>query len=675
MLKFLLRPAIRVSRSLALHQKLSVTMLVALIPFLVLLSNKASETWERINNDRTELVGMQYLDQLAGLVPAVGLHRSATLAALKGNQEAFRLVNDSSETANQLLNTFAHNAPTVAAGSQTILNDALADWQALDGHWKTQQPMVSYQKHTRLNAKFLNYEYQVAGDTGLLLEGDPGAYYVVIASVDSAPKLHEDVSQARSIIGLIAAANQADDFIVSELDHKLNTELNLDKQRLLAQLDLLQRADAQSYQQLAGRIEPIFQHIDDMTKQVNQQIIDPQKADTAKTLFATFDQSLAELADFDDTLRANLKQTVTARIGAYTHQLWMQALLIVAIVGMGLYLVAGFTYDVRERAQRLNIAMRAIARCNFDVHLRDTGRDEIAEIERDLFTSANQISGTLRNVKRAADELDQAAGLIATISLQLAASTETQSISTASMAAALEELTVGVGEIAQSAHGAHAISEESGRESTASSAVIENAITSIQSIAVEVRDASQNVSSLGSRIAQIAGIATVIKEIASQTNLLALNAAIEAARAGEQGRGFAVVADEVRKLAERTTLSTQQIAAMIAEIHQGMQHVISGMGQGMQRVEQGVELAQQAGVAVSRMRDGSTRIIGVVGDINSHLRAQSSVAKSVAGQVERVSISCQETAAAAAASATTARQLNGLAATMRDSVAVFKLPA
>ena len=670
MLKSILLPAIAISQQLALHQKLAVTLFVGFIPFLVVFANKTSETLHRMATNRTELTGIQFLNTLADYAPAVGQHRSATVAAMNGDPSTSGAIADSSAQVNQIIARVRASAPPMVAVSAKLFDASVTDWQMLEAHWRALPAMVRYHKHTDLNTKILNYLYQVAGDTGLLLEGDAGTYYEVIASVDSAPKLREDLSQARGIIGLIAASNQADDFIVSELDHKLNTELNIDKLRLLAQLDLLKQADLTSYQQLTGQIDPIFQHLDELTRASNEQLIDPQKAAGAKPLFAAYDQVLAELTQFNQTLRTRLLTTVTARVDAYQQQLALQMALIAATVALSLYLGAGFTKDVRERSHHLHLAMHTIAKGEFNVQLQDKGRDEIADVERDLLTSVQQISLTLRHVQSAAEELKSTAAAIVAANAQVAKSTDAQSATTSSMANALQELTVGIGDITQIANGAHAISEESGQ---ASAKIIEGAVTSIQGISVEVRAAAQHVTTLGSRVGDIASIASVIKEIAEQTNLLALNAAIEAARAGEHGRGFAVVADEVRKLAERTAQSTQKIASMIGEIRNGTEQVISGMNRGMQQVEQGVELAQQAGYAVARIREGSTRIVNVVSEINRHIREQALLAQGVAGEAGKVSASSAATADAAAAAATTAQQLNGLALTMQDAVSVFQL--
>jgi len=163
-----------------------------------------------------------------------------------------------------------------------------------------------------------------------------------------------------------------------------------------------------------------------------------------------------------------------------------------------------------------------------------------------------------------------------------------------------------------------------------------------------------------------------IKEIADQTNLLALNAAIEAARAGEQGRGFAVVADEVRKLAERTSLSTKEISEMVAKIQNGTRSAVSSMQAGVHQVSSGVELANQAGNSINQIRDGSLRVSAVVNGISDSISEQSVASTDIAQQLEAIAQMSEESAIAVRQTAESARHLQTLSTDLRQMVAQFK---
>ena len=203
--------------------------------------------------------------------------------------------------------------------------------------------------------------------------------------------------------------------------------------------------------------------------------------------------------------------------------------------------------------------------------------------------------------------------------------------------------------------------------------VIHRTVDEMNQIAGTVRQASAAIDDLGQKSDQITSVVQVIKEVADQTNLLALNAAIEAARAGEQGRGFAVVADEVRKLAERTTKATEEIAAMVNSMQESARSAVSTMDDAVGRVGSGAALAQQAGEAINQIKSGADQVVNVVNDISAALAEQSVASNDIAGHVERVAQMTEENSAAAGETANSAGHLQHLAVEMRGAVSRFKI--
>ena len=234
-------------------------------------------------------------------------------------------------------------------------------------------------------------------------------------------------------------------------------------------------------------------------------------------------------------------------------------------------------------------------------------------------------------------------------------------------------MTVSIGHVSDSAREAVEISRKSGKLSTEGGEIISKATSEMSKIEETVRHTAQAIEELGQQSNQISSIVQVIKDVADQTNLLALNAAIEAARAGEQGRGFAVVADEVRKLAERTTKATEEITQMIAAMQHSAHAAVSTMETAVDQVSGGVALANQAGSAIVQIKDGAEQVVGVVNDISSALAEQSSASNDIAAQVEKVAQMTEENSAAAAETSSAANNLQELASDMRATVSRFKI--
>ncbi len=198
--------------------------------------------------------------------------------------------------------------------------------------------------------------------------------------------------------------------------------------------------------------------------------------------------------------------------------------------------------------------------------------------------------------------------------------------------------------------------------------VTQNASQKIESLADTVRQAAEQDESLGQRSEEIGRVTGVIKEIADQTNLLALNAAIEAARAGEAGRGFAVVADEVRKLAERTTRATSEIAEMTQTIHDETQKAVAGMRSGAQQVADGVHLVNETEETLRQINQEMGKTTEMVGEISHASNEQQAAMTELAQNVERVSNMTEQNVAVIDQTRATVDYLNAVVTRMRKAV-------
>jgi methyl-accepting chemotaxis protein len=296
---------------------------------------------------------------------------------------------------------------------------------------------------------------------------------------------------------------------------------------------------------------------------------------------------------------------------------------------------------------------------------KDSLLANIGIMQETLRNMISSIIGNAERVSKAADQLLHASEEVADRARQ-------QSDAASSMAASVEEMAVSIDQVKESASEAHGISQEAGAISEEGAAVIHNAATEMRKISDAVQSSSAIVEDLGKQSNQITSIVNTIKEIADQTNLLALNAAIEAARAGEQGRGFAVVADEVRKLAERTSLSTTEIGGMVSKIQNGTRSAVSSMQAGVSQVSNGVQLANQAAESINRIRDGAARVTVVVNGISDSIAEQSAAGNQIANQLETIAQMSEESAIAVRHTADAARTLHTLSASLHETVARFK---
>ena len=310
---------------------------------------------------------------------------------------------------------------------------------------------------------------------------------------------------------------------------------------------------------------------------------------------------------------------------------------------------------------------------DFTRQLDAHGHDEIGETAASINHLTASVRAALQDMLNGIGQVATAAESLAVSSRQVSAGSGAQSEAAASMAATVEQLTVSINQVADNASRAFDLSHASGEAAREGGAVIADAVEQMRSIAGRIEDTAAAIRDLGAASQEISGIVQVIKEVADQTNLLALNAAIEAARAGEQGRGFAVVADEVRKLAERTALATQDIANKIGAIQHGVEHAAAGMEQAVNLVESGVSLADTAGEAVTRINARAAEVEQEVNAISSALREQGEASNQIAGHVEQIAQMSEENNRGAENTADLSGSLSSLAQHMRSTAERFRL--
>ncbi len=290
-----------------------------------------------------------------------------------------------------------------------------------------------------------------------------------------------------------------------------------------------------------------------------------------------------------------------------------------------------------------------------------------------LSTMQAKLHSIVSDINNGTELLSKESGELSVAANEISLAARNQAESSAATAASIEELTVSINEVSEIARMTEDNSRKTADLAGRGADVVRQAAREIENIAVSVKDSAERIHTLVGRSQEIGAITNVIKDIADQTNLLALNAAIEAARAGEQGRGFAVVADEVRKLAERTTQATAEISQMVNAIQGDTREAVQAMENAAPQVQQGQTLALQATDVLDEIQHQAEDSLAKARDVANATKEQAVTANGIAGHVENIASMTEETNAATQSNAEAAEQLKGLAAKLQAAVAYFKV--
>ncbi|MBK3868086.1 HAMP domain-containing protein [Pseudomonas stutzeri] len=671
-MKLIFSPAELLMNRLSYPVKFGLIGLLVFLAFASLMLTIAGQLNRTIERSENELVASDLARPLSRLVELSQQHRGVSSMLLGGN----------TTVAERRSALQASVDAAMAEMNSSLAEDKrnLRQWQDIARRWDeikrdglSWPQAQSFQAHTALIGSLLDFQIQLSDAYGLTFDPEPQTYYLMTTAVSRLPFLIERLGRLRGSASAVLARGEMSDqqrtalIVLTEQIKSATEDMQRSIEKVVAQRPELQPQLNHAMAAMLERGEAIDQVVQNMV------VREDFTSTTSAQFFAMTTEAITiGYTQMRDVLLPSLDQLLQQRIEDARRMLFGNlAVLLVVLAVLG-YLSMGAYLSVMTSIRSLRKGSERLAAGDLTVCIQLAARDELRYVAGSFNDMAEAMRRLIGSIKNNSDHVADSARSLVTASGQIHVASQCQSDAASNMAAAVEQMTVGIESIARNAGEADSLAHRSGELSRQGGEIVAAVIDEISQIAVSVSDSARTVAELGERSGQITAIVGVIGDIAAQTNLLALNAAIEAARAGDQGRGFAVVADEVRKLAERTANSTQEIAQMVAAIQQGTEGAVQGMEQGVAKVNEGVARAQRAGEAMHGIREAADQVLATVAEISHALREQSTASAEIAQQVTTIARMAEENGVAVGSNHHTASRLSDLAGTLLDNVSRFK---
>ena len=376
-------------------------------------------------------------------------------------------------------------------------------------------------------------------------------------------------------------------------------------------------------------------------------------------------------------LKAQKWQHIASQKATFDRDQRHAQIIALAMAALGVVIAAVIvTLSVKTVTKGLGRAIdlaNQIAGGDLRIDHADHSRDEIGFLMQAMYTMGENLRELVGKVTDVSSSIASASNQLHSTSAQIATGAEEVASQTGTVATASEEMSATSSDIARNCTMAADAAHQSAASANAGAAVVQETISGMGLITERVRRTAESVEALGMRSEQIGDIVGAIEDIADQTNLLALNAAIEAARAGEQGRGFAVVADEVRALAERTTRATHEIGAMIKTIQNETKSAVSAMEEGVREVEKGTDSSRKSGQALAEILVKINEVTMQVSQIATAAEQQTATTTDVATNIQKITDVVRQTAQGAEETSSAAARLSEQAQELNRLVGRFRV--
>ncbi len=675
MLSSFLAPSTALMNRLTFTWKFAVIFALYLIPVTYVVYVTLTEHTTMITQAEQENRGLDYMERLRPLFEHMAQTRGMTHAYMNGKQNLLpkikakrRLVNSELDT---LLALDKQYGGILRTGN--LVDDIRKAWQHIVDMGLQMKADEAFAAHTAVIEKVLALKLVVMENAGLLLDPSLDSNFMASALALRIPVLAENMGKARGLGAGIAAQGKFTPESYLKLSSFIQTIENANT-AMMHGFDVVFENNTAVKQKLAGLRDRADKATHAFIATTRTRLLEADTVNIeAEQYFSQGTKAIsANLALYDAVMPA-LHHLLDQRIVDLERRIAVNLAMSLLLLFAALYVFAGFYQSMMKSIRIIKQAVHAMADGDLTVNVKLDARDEMKLIAHDMNMMVEKINALVSQVISATNQVVGAAEQGSASAEDALDGVNQQNSELELIATAMNEMSATVHEVANNAASTAEATRNADREANQGRSVVNQTIESINKLSQDMQQASEVIKQLEADSESIGSVLDVIRGIAEQTNLLALNAAIEAARAGEQGRGFAVVADEVRTLASRTQDSTEEIQNMIEKLQNGSRNAVKVMVEGTEQTERTVAQAAEAGTSLQSITDAVDYITQMNEQIASAAEEQSSVAEEINRNVVNVRDLAENTVSNANQTAQSSESLKAVAAQLQSLVKEFKV--
>ena len=676
-MKKIIYPAVALMNRLPMLYKFGLISVLFLLPIVGLSSLVISEL------DRSVTIitkGVEGLDRLRDvnrlLVASLRYRDYQAPGKLKEEADLLARAGKARDEIDGLLDTLAtqNNLFDTNNNWRTLVEALQKDWETLkseDLYQQTMDPQFKYyQEFVQKVRALMTATTQISGLTQDASRQNQLLLELIMSSLPDARSL---IGQARSF-GIFALLEGQLGYALGDKTNEIYDRLTNLNAQLQPALTVAVSSSDDFSRQAGDSVDQVSASLIKVRDLLDTHIVTPMRLDMP---WADYDGLIASelkpLESLNETVFTVIGDNLAQRLAAEKTQralIFVSLLVVLAIV---VYLYVGFFVSVRTAIRSFSVAAREVAAGDMSVRIKLRNRDELGALTDEFNNMTSKMADLIRSVGTTSQEVDEQAIRVNETAASNRDAVANQMHETHQITEAMSQMVETVQEVSESAHRVADSAGKAEHDADHGRTVVAETVATINRLSTEITGAVEVINRVSKDSGSISQVLVEIKAIAEQTNLLALNAAIEAARAGEQGRGFAVVADEVRSLSRRTHKSTEEIEGMISRLQNGVKDAVTAMTNSHEVTQATVSKSADVTEALDRIATSISTIVDMSHQIAQAAEEQSAVAKNVNTNVEQISVLGQTTAGDAEQTLEAAREMSDLTASLQRLVEAFRV--